>query len=211
MMKSNGIVWDRYPKEIPMCELSTTASRRAFLSAAGLSMAVAAASLAGCATTKSGTTTTISLDVAKVKAYGLAGINAANTVLSLLSFIPSLAVYTAPIKVVLTAINTDFTAFSTGAGSSVSVVYDDSSVKGVVDSLLTDLNRALTVLDSVLTSATADATIPKDTLAKISTTVSALKTIVSVYGAMIGAVISTAADGKTGMDEATALRTLGVR
>lgn len=86
--------------------------KRRFMGCALMSVGalLAVATTSGCSVTTTNGVTTITLDVAKVKAYGQAGLNAAATVSSFLSAFPALAPYAAAISVADTALSGALTA-----------------------------------------------------------------------------------------------------
>ena len=92
-------------------------SRRAFLGCGTrLGVLAAASALSACTLATSGSLTTLTLDVAKVKTYGQAGLNAAATVMDLLAPIPALAPYAAGVQAACAGLSAALGAFSTAVG-----------------------------------------------------------------------------------------------
>lgn len=180
-----------------------TISRRSFLrnAAAG----TAAIGLSACTVATSNGVTTITLDVTKVKNYGQAGLNAAATVTSYLSTFPALTTYMAAITAAEVALSGALSAFSSAAGSTLTISYDDASWKTRVDSILTDLSTVAGAIQSAISAAGSMLSGTVQTDAKVA--LSALQTIISVFKGLLG--ISSARVG-TGMTEAQALAALGV-
>ncbi|OUJ16475.1 hypothetical protein [Acetobacter sp. DsW_063] len=177
-------------------------SRRAALR--GLGALAAGTALAACTVTTSGNVTTITLNVAKITAYGQAGVNAAATIISLASGISALTPYLAAIEAAETALATALTAFSAAAGSSVTVSYDDTNWKTRVDSLLSDIESVSSTIAAAISGAgsSLSSTVKSDA----TTAANALATVVSLFEALLG---STSA-ARLGMTEAQALKALGV-
>jgi len=183
-----------------------TLSRRSILR--GVPVLAGAAVLGACTVTTSGSTTTITLNVAKIEAYAQAGLNAAATVTSLLGAVPAAASYVALIATAETALSAALTTLSTAAGSTVTISYDDTDWKTRVDSVLSAIETVGTAIANAITAAGSGLSSTVQTDA--TTALSALKTVISVFDALL--VTSTGARpvGVTSMSEAQALRTLGV-
>lgn len=185
---------------------------------------VAVATMAGCAVTTTNGVTTITLDVAKVKAYGQAGLNAAATVSSFLSAFPALAPYAAAISVADTALSGALSAFSDAAGSTLTINYNDASWQTRVSSVLTGMTTVSGAIDNAI--AGSGAVLSATVIADAKTASNALATIVSVFEALLGIsatrapvrvrmtrdmVFVGASNPATGMTEAQALAILGVK
>lgn len=184
-----------------------TVSRRKLL------MALAAVSLgttlAGCETTKDGDTTTITLDVGKVTRYAQAGLNASSMVISILALNPSFSVFVAPIRSAADVLNNSLTAFTQATGDKVTISYDDTNFKTLVNTLLDDLDRILSIVGGVTVA------IMKDNLGlntslvnKIVVARDALSTLISIFKVLVGGFISTASGTTASMDEQQALSIL---
>ncbi|MCH4094644.1 MAG: hypothetical protein LKE96_10180 [Acetobacter peroxydans] len=200
----------------------STLSRRSFLRSATL---VGATALTACTVTTTNGVTTITLDVTKVKNYGQAGLNAAATVTSFLSSFPALAPYALAITAAETALSGALSAFSSAAGSTLTISYNDASWKTRVDSILSDLDTLAAAIESAL--AGSGSVLSSSVLSNARTAYNALATLISVFKALLGVSDAKAPIGNrmhltrdmvlvgapvpaTGMTEAQALRALGV-
>lgn len=200
--------------------------KRRFMGGALMSVGalVAVATMAGCAVTTTNGVTTITLDVAKVKVYGQAGLNAAATVSSFLSAFPALAPYAAAISVADTALSGALSAFSEAAGSTLTINYNDATWQTRVSSVLDDLNTVSGAINSAI--AGSGSVLSATVIADAKTASNALATIVSVFEALLGIsstrapvrarmtrdmVFVGATNPATGMTEAQALAILGVK
>jgi hypothetical protein len=200
----------------------STLSRRSFLRS---SVLVGATALTACTVTTTNGVTTITLDVTKVKNYGQAGLNAAATVTSFLSTIPALASYALAITAAETALSGALSAFSSAAGSTLTISYNDASWKTRVDSILSDLDTLAAAIESAL--AGSGSALSSSVLSNAKTAYSALATLISVFKALLGVADAKAPVGThmrltrdmvlvgapvpaTGMTEAQALTALGV-
>lgn len=183
--------------------LTARQTRRGFL---GTILAGSAIGMLGaCTVTKSGNVTIITVNVAKVKAYGQAGINAVSTVLSIAAVASAIgAPAVAVIETASVALSAALSAFSTAAGSSVTVNYDDTTMKSAINSVLADLQTVAADLSSAITGASS--TVSSSVLSDANTALSALKTIVSVFEGILGVVSMS----EPAMTEAQALRILKV-
>ena len=199
-----------------------TISRRNLLRTTGMAGMVA---LAACAVTTTNGVTTITLDVTKVKNYGQAGLNAAATVTSFLSSFPALAPYALAITAAETALSGALSAFSSAAGSTLTISYNDASWKTRVDSILSDLDTLAAAIESAL--AGSGSALSSSVLSNAKTAYNALATLISVFKALLGVADAKAPVGNrmhltrdmvlvgapvpaTGMTEAQALKALGV-
>jgi hypothetical protein len=184
-------------------------NRRKFLSFGALAAATTA--LAACTTLRDGTKTTLTLDVSKINSYGQAGLNAAETIAAALAFIPAVSPYIATVTTIAELLKSDLAKFAASTSGKITVVYDDSSVKTIVDSVSTDLSHLLDAIKQAAASAiAAKAGVTQNTQNQISLIGNALSTIVSVFEAMLGTV-STGSASSAKMSEADALNVLGVR
>lgn len=200
----------------------STPSRRSFLRSAAL---VGAMALTACTVTTTNGVTTITLDVTKVKNYGQAGLNAAATVTSFLSSFPALAPYALAITAAETALSGALSAFSSAAGSTLTISYNDATWKTRVDSILSDLDTLAAAIESALSG--SGAALSSSVLSNARTAYNALATLISVFKALLGVSDAKAPVGSrmhltrdmvlvgapvpaTGMTEAQALKALGV-
>ncbi len=198
-------------------------SRRNLVRSSALGMAAAA--LAACAVNTTNGVTTITLDVTKVKNYGQAGLNAAATVTSFLSTFPTMAPYVLAITAAETALSGALSAFSTAAGSTLTISYNDASWKTRVDSILTDLDTLAAAIESAISG--SGSVLSSTVISDAKTAYNALATIISVFKALLGVSDAKAPVGSrmhltrdmvlvgapvpaTGMTEAQALKVLGV-
>jgi hypothetical protein len=197
-------------------------SRRSFLRS---SVLAGAAALTACTVTTTNGVTTITLDVAKVKNYGQAGLNAAATVTSFLSSFPALAPYALAITAAETALSGALSAFSTAAGSTLTISYNDATWKTRVDSILSDLDALAAAIESAV--AGSGSALSSSVLSNARMAYNALATLISVFKALLGVADAKAPMGTrthltrdmvlvgapvpaTGMTEAQALKALGV-
>lgn len=178
-------------------------TRRGFLGALAAGSALGV--LGACTVTKNGSVTTITVDVAKVKAYGQAGLNAVSTILSIAAVASAIgAPAVSVINIASAALDASLTAFASAAGSSVTVSYDNATMKTRINSVLADLQTVASDLEAGLTGASSK--VSSSVLSDATTALSALKTLVSVFEGVLG--IVSLAD--PAMTEAQALRVLGV-
>lgn len=201
----------------------TSLSRRSLLRSSGLA---GIALLAACTVATTNGVTTITLDVTKVKNYGQAGLNAAATVTSFLSTFPAMAPYALAITAAETALSGALSSFSSAAGSTLTISYNDASWKTRVDSILTDLDELATAITSAISG--SGSVMSTTVIADAKTADNALATVISVFKALLGvsdvrAPVNTptqftrdmlmvgAPVPSTGMTEARALAILGVR
>lgn len=200
----------------------STLSRRSFLRWSAL---IGATALTACTVTTTNGVTTLTLDVARVKNYGQAGLNAAATVTGFLSTFPALAPYALAITAAETALSGALSAFSTAAGSTLTISYNDATWKTRVDSILTDLDTLAGAIESAI--AGSGSALSATVLTNAKTADSALATLISVFKALLGVADAKAPVGNrmhmtrdrvlvgapvpaTGMTEAQALKVLGV-
>lgn len=168
--------------------------------------------LASCETVTNGNTTTHTLNVAKIESYATAGLNAANTVVSILALNPSFLVFVAPIKVVSESLSKNLDVFSSVVGDKIEISYDDTNFKTLVNTLMDDLDRVLTLIGTSVVSILKDSLGLDSTLInRITVARDALATLVSVFKIMVGGFISTASGNEPTMTEAQALVALNVK
>ncbi|MFT8712091.1 hypothetical protein [Komagataeibacter rhaeticus] len=157
-------------------------SRRSLLRAGAGTLALGL--MAACTTTKSGTTTTVTLNVAEVVDYGNAILSFASTAINV-SFVAS-AMGTANLALantVITSLKSALTAFSTAAGSSTSVSYDSASVKTAFDSILADVEKVDTLIVAVITGTAANLT--SSVVSDAKTAAGAAETLIDLLKAMV--------------------------
>lgn len=164
--------------------------------------------LAACTTTQDDNITTHTLNVAKIKAYAQVGLNAASTIGAVLALNPTFTAIALPISAVASALNEKLNSFTATVGDSLEISYDDTNVKTLVDSILTELDALSQTIGTALINLLkgelgADNTIVQ----KLTIARDALATIISVFKIMIGSFISTAS-GETSLSEAEALKVL---
>ena len=157
----------------------------------------AAGALAGCAVSQNGPVTTVTLDVAKMNAWGQALVNGAELVAVLPGFTgtpPALA-----ILAIGPVIAADMTAFNKATEGSLTFTYDKTSPATQVTSIVDDAQK----LVSAVTGSVSQ--IPAAVVADFTQYAQAIKTIVSLIQAAIGSVSAAA---PMGMTEAQALAVL---
>ncbi|AQU86247.1 hypothetical protein B0W47_00865 [Komagataeibacter nataicola] len=162
--------------------MNTSISRRSLLRAGAGTLA--AGLLGACTVTKSGTTTTLTLNVAEVVDYGSAILSFANTAINV-SFVAS-AMGTANLALantVIASLKSALSAFSTAAGSSTSVSYDSASVKTAFDSILADVEQVDTLIISTITGTAAS--LSSSVVSEAKTAAGAAETLISLLKAMI--------------------------
>lgn len=162
-----------------------TPTRRAFLR--GSSALVAAAALTACKSTTTGNVTTITINVAEIKDYGQAGLNAVTTVLSIAAV--ASAIGTPAVGIIGladTALSTALTDFSTAAGSTLTITYDDTNWRTRVDSILSALTKVESDLSAAITGVSTK--VSNTDLSDANTALNALGTIVSAFKALLDSV-----------------------
>nr|WP_279183905.1 twin-arginine translocation signal domain-containing protein [Acetobacter syzygii] len=180
----------------------TNLSRRNFLRTSAL---LGATALTACTVATSGSTTTVTLNTAKVKAYGQAGINAIATILSVTAIATAMgAPAVAAIEAAGTALSAALASFSTATNGSLTITYDDTNWKTKVDTILVDLNGVATALRSGLTA--AQSTVTSTIINSAITAFNALLTVLDAFMGVLGINLSSVTDTQ----EATALKTLAV-
>lgn len=185
------------------------------LSAAGIA---AAAMLPGCKSTTTGNVTTITINVAEIKDYGQAGLNAVTTVLSIAAV--ASAIGTPAVGIIGladTALSTALTDFSTAAGSTLTITYDNTDWKTRVDSILSALTKVESDLSAAITGVSTK--VSSTDLSNANTALNALATIVSAFKALldsvaarrnVGARLSGSAAAPSQAQVQQALQVLGV-
>ncbi|GBQ65811.1 hypothetical protein [Komagataeibacter swingsii] len=185
------------------------------LSAAGIA---AAAMLPGCKSTTTGNVTTITINVAEIKDYGQAGLNAVTTVLSIAAV--ASAIGTPAVGIIGladTALSTALTTFSDAAGSTLTITYDDTNWKSWVDSILSALTKVESDLSAAITGVSTK--VPSTDLTNANTALNALNTIISAFKALldsvaarrnVGARLSGSAAAPSQAQVQQALQVLGV-
>jgi hypothetical protein len=168
--------------------------------------------LAGCATTKDGHTTTVTLNVAKITAYAQLGLNAVTTVTDALALFPSLSAYVDPVKKIEGVLKVALANFSTAAGSSVSVSYDDTSVRTAVDSVLAAIQSVASEIATIVVAMAKQAALglSDGTVSKVQLIHDALTTIIGAFRALLPATTAVALGEmpRLAMSEARAVQVL---
>ncbi|GAN86234.1 hypothetical protein [Komagataeibacter intermedius] len=157
-------------------------SRRSLLRAGAGTLA--AGLLAACTVTKSGTTTTVTLNVAEVVDYSNAILSFASTAINV-SFVAS-AMGTANLALantVITSLKSALAAFQSAAGSSASVTYDSASVKAAFDSILADVEKVDTLIISTITGTAAN--LSSSVVSEAKTAAGAAETLIDLLKAMV--------------------------
>ncbi|RFD18575.1 hypothetical protein DY926_15905 [Komagataeibacter melaceti] len=154
------------------------------LSAVGIATV---AMLPGCKSTTTGNVTTITINVAEIKDYGQAGLNAVSTVLSIGAVASGIGASTVGIITLAdTALSTALNSFSTAAGSTLTISYDDTNWKSRVDSVLSALTKVESDLSAAITGVSTK--VPSTDLTNANTALNALGTIVSAFKALLDSV-----------------------
>ncbi|WP_182357073.1 twin-arginine translocation signal domain-containing protein [Komagataeibacter europaeus] len=157
-------------------------SRRSLLRAGAGTLA--AGLLAACTTTKSGTVTTITLNVAEVVDYGNAILSFGSTAINV-SFVAS-AMGTANLALantVIASLKSALAAFQSAAGSSTSVSYDSASVKAAFDSILADGEKVDTLIVSVIVGTATN--LSSSVVSEAKTAAGAAETLIDLLKAMV--------------------------
>ncbi|AHI25492.1 hypothetical protein BGC31_05140 [Komagataeibacter xylinus] len=156
-------------------------SRRSFLRA---SSTLAAAALAACSGSRSGTTTTLTLNVAEVVDYGTAILSFASTAINV-SFVASAmgAANLALANTVIASLKAALAAFQAAAGSSTSVSYDSASVKAAFDSILADVEKVDTLIIAVIIGTAAN--LASNVVSEARTAAGGAETLIDLLRAMV--------------------------
>ncbi|MGS0648900.1 hypothetical protein ACU81Q_14880 [Komagataeibacter melomenusus] len=190
-------------------------TRRAFLR--GSSALVAGVALTACTVTKNGEVTTLTLNVAAIKDYGQAGLNAVSTILSIAALASAIGAPTvAIINAGDTALGAALNAFSSAAGSTLTITYDDTNWKSRVDSVLSALATVESDLSAAITG--VETKVASTDLSNANTALNALATIVSAFKALLDSVavrrpvgaMATTTPAPSQAQVQQALRVLGV-
>ncbi|MFT8711432.1 MAG: hypothetical protein ABF783_04400 [Komagataeibacter rhaeticus] len=173
------------------------------------------AALPGCSASKSGTTTTITLNVAEVVDYVDALLKFSSTVIN----VPVVAVAmgapnVALANTIIAALTAAGKAFVAAAGASTSVSYDSASVKAAFDSVLTDVEQLNTTIISAVTGmsdslSSSVVTQAKEAAGAAATLIDLLKAMVAVSGRHAAAA-HLVADGGINMQGMVAMNVIGV-
>ncbi|CAM2762100.1 hypothetical protein CFR75_05980 [Komagataeibacter xylinus] len=193
--------------------------RRRFLGRALMSAAAiaAATALPACTVTKNGDITTLTLNVAAIKDYGQAGLNAVSTILSIAALASAIGAPTvAIINAGDTALDAALNAFSSAAGSTLTITYDDTDWKSRVDSVLSALGTVEKDLSAAITG--VETKVASTDLSNANTALNALATIVSAFKALLDSVavrrpvgaMASATPAPSQAQVQQALRVLGV-
>lgn len=180
-------------------------SRRRLGVLAGLT--TAAAALSACSVASSGGTTTATLNVAEVNKWFTAGVNAEAVILAIPGVSAAFGIPgVAALGVTVATLKAAMTAFTSAAGSSLTVSLDTTSVKTAFDSGLAAIQSLLVQFRAMITSLNVSSAV----YSQINLTVSSLATIASIAEALlpVSATMTYAADQS--MSESQALANLGV-
>ena len=176
-------------------------SRRSFLRSAVL---VGTTSLTACTVVSSGKTTTVTINTARVKAYGQAGINAIATIMSVTAISTAMgAPAVLAIETAGTALSTALASCSSATNGKMVISYDDTNWRTRVDTILVALNGVAIALRSGLTAAQSIVT-----SSIIKGAITAFNTLLTVLDAFMG-VLGISLSSVTDTQEATALKALG--
>src|SRR6185437_2961755 len=192
------------PPDLSSQHRSIHMNRRHLLRTTALAMI--AAPIAACSVFQSTTTngvTTITVNVAKLDAYGQAFINGGTMLLDLpgISTLPAAAA----VATVLAVLKTDIAAFDTATQGQATLTFDATSVPAAVQSVLADGKTLLTDARSVLGTAEQAAA------STAQTYIDAIQTVVSIFSATIGQITAGARAGAVPMTETQALAVLRVK
>ncbi|MFT9220641.1 hypothetical protein [Gluconobacter oxydans] len=174
-------------REAVKIETVDSRGRRTFLHRALMSVGAVAAigMIDGCEVAKNGNVTTITINVAKVKAYGTALVNAVATILSVAAIASAVGAPTvAIIETASAALEAALDSFASSAGSTVTVDYDTTSWKTLLDSIYSDAETLVADLDSAITGASTKVT--SSALSTATTALDAAKTVLSAFQALLG-------------------------
>ncbi|UYH50799.1 hypothetical protein N5W20_06725 [Candidatus Kirkpatrickella diaphorinae] len=148
--------------------------------------------LPACTVINGKNTTTLVLNVAKIRAYAQAGLNAASTILSIPPVSAALgAGVAAAISVASEGVSAALSAFESEAGDQVTIVYNSDSLKSKVDALLTALENLSQSLAKALASVSTE--LDEKTRADVTTALDALSTIVAIFQALLSGTIAVGA------------------
>ena len=160
-------------------------SRRSFFSSAS-TLVIGGVFLGGCVSTRNGDTTTFTVNVDRINSYITAGVNAANTALVLIKTVPTLAAYVAPLTAGLALLSAASDAFHAGVGADLVVEYTNTTIKTRIDSILAAIEQIMKVIGSIVSAlVSAGLSFSVDWFDKIQLTYEALKTMVSVFVAIL--------------------------
>lgn len=201
--------------------MTVDGGRRRFLGIGLMSAAAiaAVATLPACTVSRTGNVTTVTINVAEIKDYGQAGLNAVTTVLSIGAVASGIGASTVGIITLAdTALSTALNSFSTAAGSTLTISYDDTDWKSRVDSVLSALTTVESDLSAAITGISTK--VSSSDLSDANTALNALSTIVSAFKALldsvdvprkVGARLSASSPAPAPTQVQQALRVLGVR
>ena len=158
-----------------------------------LGMMAATTMLAGCTTINKGSITTIIIDVAKVKTYATAGLNAAATIAAAMALVPAASAYGDALAVVTAALTATLTAFTSAAGSALTLTYNDSSIKTIIDSILGDLESLIKIIAQVAEAVAKSIFVSSTNITNtIQLVYSAMETVVLAFKTLLGVTSTTA-------------------
>ena len=126
------------------------------------------------------------LDVAKIKAYGQAGLNAAQTILTFLNMYPNLNRFTTPMNSAVKILNDTLTTFSDITGDQLTISYDNTNIRTAVDSILIAIEQIALLIKNITTMlSTESVVIPTTVSTRIQLVYDALVTVISVFKAVL--------------------------
>lgn len=159
------------------------ASRRGFLAGVGALAGVGV--LAACKSTTVNGVTTVEINVAKINAYGQAGINAVKTIMGFAPIAAAVppAISTA-VNVAEGILSSALSAFDTSSKGLLVVSYNDANWKSRIDSVLADMQTVSDDLRAAVSSVTGK--VSSSVLNDAATALNALDTVISFFEAMIG-------------------------
>ena len=140
--------------------------------------------MAGCTITTNGGVTSLTLNVAKVNAYGQVLVNGVSTLLSIGALASAIG---APAVVLInlasTALSDALSAWNKASGGSTTVTYDGTSTKAAFDAVLTDAATLLAQVKAAMGAITG--TPASAVLSTAATVIGAMETGLSFLQAMI--------------------------
>ena len=169
-------------------------------------LALVAAPIAACSVFQSTTTngvTTITVNVAKLDAWGQAFINGGTMLLGL----PGVATLPAGVEIaaVLVMAKANLAALDAETHGQAMLTFDSTSVPAAIQSVLADGKNLLTDAQGLMDTAA------QGTASEVQTYINAIQTVVSIFSATIGQIVAGARVGAPPMTEAHALAVLQVR
>ena len=194
----------------------THMTRRAMLAFSSTAL-VSSSFLAGCTTTKTGHNTVIVLNVVKVSSYLQAGINGINLATDILNLFPSLKSYAVVLNTTKDFLEASLISFKTNFGDQLTVNYNDTNVKTLIDSILSVFQKLVDTLGNVVIDMLqASSGASNNTIFNMRVIQDSLSTILAIFRALLNPFlastdgIATALPPQMTKREYSALKTLGV-